>query len=323
MLDPATEPLDLDILVMPESTLILVASVIEPLRAANRILGARQYRWRIVSPDGDPVTTTSGIPIPVDGAFQSGDSTAPLFVIASYGWEAVTTASVRRKLALAGRSRQAIIGVEAGSWLLGAAGLLNGRRATTHWEDFEAFESRFPDIDLVRDTYVVDGKRITTGGSLPTLDLMLEIIRKRQGYSLALEVSRLFIYDPGSPRDPRFETPSVSNLRALDARVADAVSLMENAIDAPLPLKRIAKRVGVTTRHLRTLFQKCLGVGPHTHYLALRLNCARRLVIETRMPIAEIAAASGFNSAPAFARSYRSRYGENPGATRRGDAEQG
>lgn len=319
MLNRSTEPLDLDILVLPDTTLILVAAVIEPLRAANRILGERLYRWRLVSGDGDPVTTTSGIPIPVDGAFAASERAAPLFVTASYNWEAAATSSLRRRLALAGRTRTMVAGVDAGGWLLAVSGLLNGRRATTHWEDFEAFETRFADIDMVRDTYVIDGRRITTGGTLPTLDLMLEIVRRRQGYSLALEVSKLFTYDPGGAGDPRFRTPSASNLRSLDARVADAVALMEETVDDPLPLAKIARRVGVTARHLQTLFRNCLGVSPHTHYQALRLNCARRMVIETRQPITDIAAAAGFNSAPAFARCYRSRYGESPSATRRGE----
>ncbi len=319
MLDPSTEPLDLDILVMPDTTLILVAAVIEPLWAANRVLGERLYRWRMVSADGDPVMTTSGIPIPVDGALAPTESDAPLFVTASYNWENSATSSVRRRLALAGRTRAMVAGVDAGSWLLAVAGLLNGRRATTHWEDFEAFEVRFPDVGLTRDTYVIDGRRITTGGTLPTLDLMLEIVRRRQGYSLALEVSKLFTYDPGGAGDPRFRTPSASNLRTLDDRVADAVKLMEETIDTPLPLEKVARRAGVTARHLQTLFQNCLGVSPHTHYQALRLNCARRMVIETRQPIADIAAAAGFNSAPAFARCYRGRYGESPSAARRGE----
>ena len=321
MLESSDQPLDLDVLVLPETTLILIASVIEPLRAANRLLGKRHYRWRIVSLDGDSVITNSGLPIPAEAAFSPSDRQAPLFVLASYEWRSHATPKLTRQLARAGRTRSMIAGVESGTWFLASSGLLDGRRATTHWEDFDAFEREFGEIELVRDRFVVDGKRITTGGSLPTLDLMLEIIRQRQGYSLALEVSRSFIYDPAGGDDPRYRTPSTSNLRALDSRVADAVSLMEDRLEHPLTLERIAKMVGVTPRHLQSLFKSCLGVTPHTHYQALRLNAARRMVIETRLPVADIAAASGFGSAPAFARCYRGRFGESPSETRRSDAQ--
>ena len=309
-------PLDLDILVLPEATLILVASVVEPLRAANRVLGESLYRWRLVSPDGAPVTTTSGIPIPADGAFAPSERTAPLFVVASYDWRRSATSSLKRRLGQAGRTRSAIIGVESGTWLLALAGLLDGCSVTTHWEDFDDFASQFPEVDLVRTRFVIDDKRITTGGSLPTLDLMLEIIRRRQGYPLALEVSKLFIYDPTGARDQHFQTPSVSNLRESDSRIANAVKIMEETIDGPIPLETLAVKVGLTARHLQTLFQTHLGVAPHKHYLALRLNCARRLVIETRRPMIEIATTTGFNSPAAFSRCYRAHYRESPSETR-------
>ena len=77
MLDPSSDTLDIDILVLPETNLILVASVIEPLRAANRISGQDLYRWRIFSPDGAPIETRSRIPVPVDGVFLPERETGP------------------------------------------------------------------------------------------------------------------------------------------------------------------------------------------------------------------------------------------------------
>jgi transcriptional regulator GlxA family with amidase domain len=75
--------------------------------------------------------------------------------------------------------------------------------------------------------------------------------------------------------------------------------------------------VGVSARHLQTLFQEGMGVAPHIHYLALRLNAARRKVIETKASFADIAAATGFNSASAFSRSYRAHFSESASETRR------
>ncbi len=213
--------------------------------------------------------------------------------------------------------RRMIAGIESGTWLLAETSLLDNFSVTTHWEDFDDFASTYPQIDMVRERFVIDGKRITTGGSLPTLDLMLEIIRRRQGYSLSLEVSRLFIYEQAGLYEKGLNLPSTGSMRAMDARVAQAVRLMEDSVGAPLSLARLARRVGVSARHLQDLFHTATGVAPHVHYMALRLNAARRKVIESRDDIADIAEATGFNSSAAFSRSYRAHYRESPSETRR------
>lgn len=317
MLSPANDVLDIDVLVLPETTLILLAAVIEPLRAANRIAGRAIYRWRILTPDGEPVETASHLAVPANGAFRPEGETAPLFVLASYNWRRSATSTLKMHLSRAARHRSMIAGIEAGTWMLAEASLLDNVTATTHWEDFEEFAATYPQVHMVQERFVIDGKRVTTGGSLPTIDLMLEIIRRRQGYSLAHEVMRLFIYQQAAfpVTDPGL--PSTTGLKMRDARVAQAVHLMEEHIEQPLLLARLARRVGVSARTLQTLFQESMGVAPHVHYLALRLNAARRKVIETKAPFADIAAATGFNSASAFSRSYRSSFGESASDTRK------
>ncbi|MBD9647901.1 GlxA family transcriptional regulator [Ensifer sp. ENS09] len=306
-----------DILVLPETNLILVASVIEPMRAANRIAGRPLYDWTIYSPDGAPIETKSGIPIPVSGIFRPQRETSPLFILSSYNWERSATSQLKMLLSQTARHREMIAGIESGSWLLAETSLLDNFKATTHWEDFEDFTAAYPQVTMVRERFVIDGKRITTGGSLPTLDLMLELIRRAHGYSLALEVSRLFIYEQERTRGDLLQMPTIGNMRILDPRVGAAVKLMEETVEAPLTLARLARRIGVSTRHLQDLFRDTMGVAPHEHYLALRLNAARRKVIETRLEFADIAAISGFNSSSSFSRSYRAHYRESPSETRR------
>ncbi|NML76159.1 GlxA family transcriptional regulator [Rhizobium sp. S-51] len=307
----------LDLLVVPETNLILVASVIEPLRVANRVSGLELYRWRIFSPDGQPIETKSQIPIPVEGAFRPDADSAPLFVLSSHNWRRYATSGLKMQIARAARHRTMMAGIESGSWLLADTALLDNFSATTHWEDYEEFAAAYPQIRAVRERFVIDGKRITTGGSLPTLDLMLELIRRRHGYSLALEVSRQFIYEQGGVSGEATAMPSTGSIRLADPRVSQAMRVMEEYIEQPLPLVRLARRVGVSERRLQSLFTAAIGVPPHVHYLALRLNAARRKVIETRLAFADVAAATGFNSASAFARSYRAHFRESPSETRR------
>jgi transcriptional regulator GlxA family with amidase domain len=306
-----------DLLILPETNLILTASVIEPLRAANRIAGRDLYRWTLYSPDGRPIETKAGIPIPVSAPFRPAGETNPLFVLSSYNWKKSATRDLKFQLSRTARHRLLIAGIEAGSFILADTSLLDGFSATTHWEDFEDFSGSYPQVNMVRERFVIDGKRITTGGSLPTLDLMLELIRRAHGYSLALEVSRLFIYEQERTRGALLQVPAIGNMRILDARVQAAVTLMEETVEAPLTLSRLARRVGVSARHLQDLFRDLMGVAPREHYLALRLNAARRKVIETRATLADIAAATGFNSASSFSRTYRAHYRESPSDTRR------
>jgi transcriptional regulator GlxA family with amidase domain len=290
--------------------------VIEPLRAANRIAGETLYKWRLLSPDGNPVETTAGINIPVDGAFRPGKDEQPLFIVSSYNWRRNNTPQMKMALSQTARYRSMISGVESGTWLMAEASLLDNHQVTVHWEDVEDFTGRYPQINIVKERYVIDRKRMTTGGALPTLDMMLEIIRRRQGYSMALEVSRSFLYErDGGGRD--LLPARVGELGVMDARLNAALRMMEETVDQPFALEKLARRTGISARHLQTLFHQSFGVSPHVHYLALRLNAARKKVIETQASFADIAAATGFNSASAFSRSYRAQFSESPSDTRK------
>jgi transcriptional regulator GlxA family with amidase domain len=316
MFDQSDRTLDVDILVFPETTVLLLASVFEPLRSANRISGQALYRWRLLSPDGKPVETTAGIHIPVDGRFHPEREATPLFVVSSYNWARNNTAAMKIALSRTARHRTMIAGIESGTWLMAEASLLDNHKVTVHWEDQDEFAARYPQIDVVKERFVIDRKRMTSGGSVPTIDLMLEIIRRRQGYSLALEVSRAFLYERDSGGRDLLPAPSGGPV-GMDKRLSHAVRLMEETVDQPFSLERLARRTGISARHLQSLFNASFGVSPHVHYLALRLNASRRKVIETRASLADIAAATGFNSASAFSRSYRAQFRESPSETRR------
>ena len=318
MLTASDEPLDIDVLALPETTLILLAAVIEPLRAANRIAGRTIYRWRILTPEGEAVETASQLAVPADGAFRPEGDTAPLFVLASYNWRRSATSTLKMQLSRTARHRTMIAGIEAGTWLLAEASLLDNVSATTHWEDFEEFAAAYPQVRMVQERFVIDGKRITTGGSLPTIDLMLDIIRRRQGYSLAHEVTRLFIYRAGGfsrggsrlafddrPQDTRrARRPG----RPADGRARRAAAFAGKAgascrRQRPALCKPCSRKTWASRRMFTTW--RC------------RLNAARRNVIETKVPFADIAAATGFNSSSAFARSYRAHFSESASDTRK------
>lgn len=315
---PERSKLAVTFLVLTGTSIMCVASAIDPLRAANRIVGERHFDWRIVSVDGEPPVTTSGLPIAVDGRFDAAGKPDVLIVVGGFGTRDLGTPSLNGAIRRIARSARAVGGVEAGTWLLGHAGLLEGRKATTHWEDLEDFAAAFPGADVKPDRYVIDGPIFTSGGASPTFDLMLHLVRSRLGMAVALDVASVFIYDQARAATDAQPLVSLGRLDGYDPRLAQAIRLMEAHVDQPLTVAAIARRAGITPRTLELIFGRSIGETPGAYYLRLRLNAARRLVLDTGVPMTEIAARTGFSSAAAFSRAFSQAFGRPPMAMRRG-----
>ncbi|MHC1548933.1 GlxA family transcriptional regulator [Phyllobacterium sp. K27] len=313
---PSAESLNVTVLVFSGASLMCVASTIDPMRAANRVSGVSLFKWQIVSLDGQPTMTTCGLPIAVSGPFKASEKGDMLLVVGGFGTADIARTTFTANLRRALHNYQMIGGIEAGSWLLGRAGLLSGRRATTHWEDMEEFTAEFPDADIRPDRYVIDGPVFTSGGASPTFDLMLHLIRSRYGMSVALDVASVFIYDEAHASNDAQPLVSLGRLDNVHPKLAVAIRLMESHIEQPLTIGAIAKRCALSARSLEKIFAKAVGEGPGRYYLRLRLKIARRLVTDTKSPLADIAARTGFSSAAAFTRTFRSFEGKPPSAFR-------
>lgn len=309
-------PLKLTFLLFSGVSIMCVASAIDPLRAANRLAGERLFDFRLASMTGEPVLTTSDLSLPVNERFNPRQQTDVLALIGGFGMRREETASLLAGLRQAARSTRALGGIEAGTWAIARAGLLEGRAATTHWEDLEDFAASFPGIDVRPDRYVIDGPVFTSGGASPTFDLMLHLIRSRLGMTMALDVASVFIYDQTRAATDAQPLVSLGRLDGYDARLAQSVRLMEAHIDQPLTIASIAKRVGLTSRVLENIFRNSIGQTPGAYYLRLRLNAARRLVADTRLPIADIAARTGFSSSATFSRAFTKGFGKAPSRLR-------
>jgi transcriptional regulator GlxA family with amidase domain len=305
---PESAPLDVTFLVAPGASIMCVASAIDPLRAANRIAGEQLYRWSVVSPDGTAALTTSGLPVAVSAKFDANARHEVLIVIAGFGTAPYAKGPFIAGLAKAGRRARAIGGIEAGTWLLGHAGLLDGRASTTHFEDMEDFSTAFPDSEVRSERFVIDGLLFTCGGASPAFDLMLHLIRSRNGAALAMHVASVFLYEKSWAATDTQPLVSLGQLEQLDPRISTAIRLMESHIDTPMTMKAIAARTGVTTRTLETTFASLIGETPARYYLGLRLAAARKMVTDTKLPLTEIAARTGFSSASVFSRAFSHRF---------------
>jgi AraC family transcriptional regulator, glycine betaine-responsive activator len=164
---------------------------------------------------------------------------------------------------------------------------------------------------------VVDEPVFTTGGATPALDCMLSLIRARNGYSAALDVASLYIYEEVRTSSDAQPIVSLGRIRQHEPRVAEAIRIMETHIDRPMTIAAIARRVRVSTRTLETLFLGIVDVSPGAYYIGLRLNAARRLVVDTKLSIAEIAERTGFSAIASLSRAFRRQFGAPPSVARR------
>ena len=310
---PAREPLTLATLILPQSSILEVASVLDPMRSANRHLGHEAYRWRVVSPDGRPVPLTCGIELPATGPLTSAEGADALIVIAGFRQFEMATAPLIRDLSRLSPRFTAIGGIDAGAWVLARAGLMNGYKATVHWEDLEDFATAHPQVDVLPDRYVIDRNRFTASGAAPACDLMLHLIRARHGAATALAIAASFITTARNGSDP--QTPPQPD-RRLDPRVAAAIARMEARLDTPETTPQIAAAVNLSPRRLETLFRADLAMTPAAYALTLRLSAARRMITDTAHPIAEIALRTGFSAPSTLSRAFRQRYGIPPSALR-------
>ena len=313
---PSREPFRVEILLLDDFTLMGLAAIMEPLRVANRAARATLYEWSLSSVDGRPARSSSGVDISVETAFDARTQVDLVMVVASFHVEEKTS-SVRTALRRLQRCRATVGAVDGATWALALSGLLDGRRATTHWEDLDAFAARFPAITVVPNRYVVDGTRVTTGGAAPALDLMLDMVTAQHGLALALQVANAFIYDPQPVRDTPQSSVPLGRLICDDVVLTQVLRLMEEHIADPLPVKTLAVLADVSPRTLDVRFRSRLGTSCAAHYRSMRLAAARRALVSGRTPIAEVADGHGFSSAAVFARAFRREYGESPSDVRR------
>jgi transcriptional regulator GlxA family with amidase domain len=312
---PSTAPLTIALYVLPQASILEVASALDPLRNANRQLGHEAYRWRVVTPDGLPAPLTCGIELPSSGPLSAALGAEALIVAAGYRLNEVATRPLIRDLRRIAPRFQLVGGIDAAPWVLARAGLLDGHRATVHWEDLEDLAAAHPHVDVVPDRFVIDRNRVTISGAAPAADFMLHLIRARHGAALARQVANSFLTRARPGTEPQIAPPAPDP--ALDPRVATALARMEAQIDSPEPASAIAHAVGLSPRRLEALFRQALNTTPAAHALDLRLQAARRMLTDTRHPLAEVALRTGFSSPATLSRAFRVRFGHPPGALRR------
>lgn len=315
----ATAPLNFGFLLLPEYSMMTLASATEPLRVANRLSGQHLYRWFLFSVAGEPIRSSSGFTLDTLSLQGSAHVLDWIFVIAGFGYETHRNPAMHRHLQLAAGKGVRIGAMNTGSFVLARAGLLHGYRCTLHWEALRQFTEEFPGIEVQRELYVRDRSRLTCAGGTAGIDLMLDQISADHGPAFAAEVADQFLHSRirGADENQRMAV----NLRydVHDARLVKAIELMELNLESLLPAKELAAMCSLSVRQLERLWQQNFGCNPKSFYMNLRLLETRRLLRESTEPIASIAMRCGFSSASHFGTAYLKRYGHSPGFERRKD----
>jgi len=304
-------------LLIPEFTLIAFTSALEPLRMANRLSGRRLYEWTMVSADGAPVHASNGLVFTADLALADAGALDLMLVC---GGEHINQYTDRALTAGLRRLAQGGLGLGAlctGSHALARAGLLDGYRGTIHWENIASFREEFPNVITSQELFEIDRDRYTCAGGTAPLDLMLNLVRRDHGVTLATAISEEFLCERIRGRHDRQRIPLRLTLGSSQPKLMEAVALMEANLEEPMSLDELSSAVGLSRRQLERLFQKYLSCAPTRYYLDLRLHKARQLLLQTTMSVVDVAIACGFVSAPHFSKCYRDYYGKPPRDERR------
>lgn len=310
--------------VVPDFPLTSLAIGLDVLRVANRITGRPVFRWTILSRDGQPVRASTGTTIMIDGALASArraprfDTRPDLaFVVAGLDVERYASAELKRWLVRVHGQGAAIGGVAAGPYILAAAGLLDDRNCTIHWENLPAFAERFPLARVKPQLWVIDGEIHTCGGSSSVMDLMLQIVTRHTDARIAGEVAEQCLVSTIRRPEDSQRAPIGPHTTSAHPVIAAASRIMERYIEEPMALKRLAGEVGLSLRQIERLFDDELGQSPAGYYRNLRLERAKHLLAQTMMPVLEVGLACGFASAAHFSKSYRKQFGLAPTDFRR------
>jgi transcriptional regulator GlxA family with amidase domain len=313
--DAKATPRVVVIVVFDDVTMLDVAGAGEVFAEANRF-GA-DYRLKIASVDGRDVTTSIGTRLGVTDAISSIESADTIVVAGSdhLPRRAIDPELVAATKSAAARTRR-LASICTGSFILAQAGLLNGRRATTHWHDAALFARAFPDITVEPDAiFVRDGDVFTSAGVSSGIDLALALVELDYGTKLVRDVARwLVVYLKRAGGQSQFsvlietDPPPDSPLRA----ATDAVTADPGADHG---VKRLADRASLSTRQLTRLFQSELGMTPARYVEMVRIDFARG-ALDAGRSVADAARLAGFGSTETLRRVFLNHLGIAPNAYR-------
>ncbi len=304
-------PRAVEILAYPAVQLLDVAGPLQVFASANELAArdgaAPLYAPRVVSAASPVVTASAGLGLVAAPLPRARTAPAPDTLLIAGGpgvhRAAADPVVLRWVRARAGRARR-VASVCTGAFLLAAAGLLDGRRAATHWRSCAELARRYPAIRVEPDPiFVRDGAVWTSAGVTAAIDLALALVEEDAGRTLALAVARqlvMFLKRPGG--QAQFST--VLSLQGADDRFGALNGWMAGRLGDDLSLPALARKAGMSERSFSRHYAEAAGITPARAVERLRVEAARRLLSDTRLPVKRIAQRCGFGSEETLRRSF-------------------
>lgn len=299
-------------LLLENFSMMAFSCAIEPLRLANYITGKPLYSWKLAAEGKNEISCSNGMIYRVDMGLEDIEKSDIVLVCGGIGVQRAASRPILSWLRRIARRGNTIGGMCTGTYVLASAGLLDGYKATIHWENQDGFEEKFTNVSLTQSIFVVDGNRLTTAGGISSIDMMLKIIAHDHGSELANHIADFLIYSSiRTDRDnQRMSIPTRIGVR--HPKLTRVIEMMEASIEDPISPSVLAKNVHMSTRQLERLFRRYINLSPKRYYMELRLQKARNLLIQTNLSVINVALACGFSSPSHFSKCYRAHYNTTP-----------
>lgn len=314
---PSSTPQCIGFLLLPGFSMIGLSAMVDPLRWANTLSREPLYHWEMLSLGGRPVRSSNQISLMADRAVEDVEGIDTLVVCAGFSPQEQLSGKLTgalRRLAALGAD---LGGQDTGSYILAAAGLLEGYSATIHWENHDSYREAFRNVNVVPELFEIDRNRFSCSGGLSGLDMMLYLVRRQHGQDLAAAISDQLIYHQAREGSDPQRLSLQSRYGVANAKLLETIENMQRHFEHPLPIPELARMVHISERELERLFRSHLHTTPLALYRRLRLEKAQLLLQQTSFSITNIAIRCGFGSTSHFSRSYHRHFGYSPRAERK------
>jgi AraC family carnitine catabolism transcriptional activator len=231
---------------------------------------------------------------------------------ASYEHETGLTTPVAAMVRKLVRRRTMLGGMDTGPFILAHAGVLDGYRATCHWESLPGFRERYPAVQCTKTLYEIDRDRLTCAGGASSIDMMLDWIGRLHGQALAVQVADQLLHFRLAENSTEARVPPEARYQTKDPRLLAILRRMEENIEEPVSLPKLAATAGLSQRHMERLFRDELSTTARSLYLQLRLDRAERLLTYGGVSVRDAGIACGFSSLAQFSRMFKLRFGHPP-----------
>lgn len=286
-----------------------VAGPLEVFAGTERSVGRAYYSVEIAAPHVGPVRTMSGLCLVADHALGDIEGPIDTFVVAGGDRDGITRMSsdpelLAQVVRVAGLARR-VASVCSGAFILAAAGLLDGRRVTTHWTACDDLARRYPRVTVERDPiFVRDGKISTSAGVTAGIDLALALVAEDAGHDVAMAVARqlvVFLKRPGG--QAQFSTALAGQTADRDD-LSEVQAWMVDHLAEDLSVSQLADRAAMSPRHFARVFRAATGMTPARYVERARVEAARRRLEESDRGVDAVARECGFGSSETMRRSF-------------------